>query len=194
MCYNSVAPLWQIYTSLCTLNNSISGLVSPPQLSVSLWNRAKCHQDESISLLVEQHTHTHSAVLCSAAPLSLELPQASRIYPFANVANRLLHLFSREPFFFILGFLTIFEALNCDERRNESFPFFSLAFYGLSVSVLTPLTRLPALLSHVLDIRVSSCVTPPSFFNLPHRSSPPSVAMCFNLVLTHPPLPHSPVE
>lgn len=63
VCYNSVAPLWQIYTSLCTFNNSISGLVSPPQLLVSLWNRAKCHQDKSISLLVETHTHTHTGAL-----------------------------------------------------------------------------------------------------------------------------------
>lgn len=44
------------------------------------------------------HTHTHTPVLCSAAPFSLELPQLSSLYPVANVANRLLHVFSSEPF------------------------------------------------------------------------------------------------
>ena len=36
VCYNSMASPWQIYTSPCTFNNSITVPVSPPRLSVSL--------------------------------------------------------------------------------------------------------------------------------------------------------------
>lgn len=72
--YNSMASPWQIYTSPCTFNNSITVPVSLPQLSVSLWNRAKCHQAWSISLLASHYcrgtansiptrTSTHSAAL-----------------------------------------------------------------------------------------------------------------------------------
>lgn len=134
------------------------------------------HLFVSVSLL-QHHAHTHKEKnTYSCVPLSADLPQSSKLSPDANVAKPslfviLVNLQISIQFIFQLRIISsvlchdhnLIQPLQASKSVNLTIPSSLLRPADVSSLwfevVLTLLTCLPSLLSCVLDISDSSCIT-----------------------------------